>query len=494
MSNGQSETKQEKFQIKNSNENGNKKVIRQDRMNLEVGKAWVEIYQHKYEIYNISCFGCAFIIPKDLAIELRNYIDLKNKTRLPARILYESIVIQDVNLLFVRELIDKNYNGEESVWVFESMDGPFNLSKLESLEKSQAIVNSQKDFQQKRTTIPDNLRFMVFEMQDWFENLKKMITQIEQDEFGIMSLQTFEDKTNMIEHISIYLGNIIPEMYSKIPDLIKDMNANDQENFKIFAREILGSYVYGAPFAARAYHKPRGYAGDYEMMNHLYTNETMGNTLFDQCMHRYLVEEPAGRAVKNRAVYLADKINNIIVNSKNNRPVKIASIASGPGVEVQFLLDNLKDIQGRDVEFYFIDQDIESLKYAQKKIISKDRFVKSGFKFNFINNAVKNIIADGLDDQGFDLIYSAGLFDYFSSPVARIAAEKIYEALSENGVLVIGNFNVGISTTPLMETLLDWNLIYRSKKDMEILFGGIGKAVEIENEPLNINLFANIIK
>ncbi len=87
-----------------------------------------------------------------------------------------------------------------------------------------------------------------------------------------------------------------------------------------FAREQVGYLVYGAPFANRAYYKPRGYAGDYEMMNHLYRDELVGKTLFDQCMHKYFIDEPAGAAVKNRGQYLFEKITELFKSTPlNNR-------------------------------------------------------------------------------------------------------------------------------------------------------------------------------
>src|SRR5207253_6912500 len=118
-----------------------------------------------------------------------------------------------------------------------------------------------------------------------------------------------------------------------------------------FIREQLGPYIYGAPFAARAYYKPRGYAGDYEMMNHLYRSEVTGKTLFDQCVHKYFVDEPAGVAVKNRGYYLVEKLTQIFRAHPAHEPLKIISIASGPAVEQQLFLQGGKEFYGRPVSF-----------------------------------------------------------------------------------------------------------------------------------------------
>ena len=52
--------------------------------------------------------------------------------------------------------------------------------------------------------------------------------------------------------------------------------------------------------AARFFHKPLGYAGDFEMMNMLYRNESLGDTLFGQALSRVILDCDAARAVRHR--------------------------------------------------------------------------------------------------------------------------------------------------------------------------------------------------
>ena len=52
------------------------------------------------------------------------------------------------------------------------------------------------------------------------------------------------------------------------------------------------------PFAARCFHKPLGYAGDFEMMNMLYRNESLGDTLVGRSLSRVLLDSDAGQAVR----------------------------------------------------------------------------------------------------------------------------------------------------------------------------------------------------
>ena len=65
------------------------------------------------------------------------------------------------------------------------------------------------------------------------------------------------------------------------------------------------------------------------------------------------------------------------------------------------------------------------------------------------------MIAEGLDNS-YDLIYSAGLFDYLNDRVVRTAGARLVDALAPGGTAVIGNFDVANPTRPLMEHVRAW--------------------------------------
>ncbi len=122
------------------------------------------------------------------------------------------------------------------------------------------------------------------------------------------------------------------------------------------------------------------------------------------------------------------------------------------------------------------------------------RRTSSPVKLNFIHKAIKNVITRGLQESNFDLIYSAGLFDYFSDPVAQMGAKALFKRLKPGGRLIIGNFNLTTPNQFAMRLALDWSLIYRSFDDLKRLFGDLGGVLSIEQEPEGVNLFCVIRK
>ncbi|MNT52042.1 hypothetical protein D3C72_1890480 [compost metagenome] len=163
-------------------------------------------------------------------------------------------------------------------------------------------------------------------------------------------------------------------------------------------------------------------------------------------------------------------------------------------MEQQIFLNQGKEFYGRPAEFTCLDQDEESLKHAQRQLQSLEMSVKSGFDYKFNNMAIRNVIGRGLPEKDYDLIYSAGLFDYFTERVARAAAVKMIASVKPGGHVVIGNFSKNNPSVPFMELILDWHLIYRSEDDLLRIFQGLGSKIWVEKEPLGINLFLVIRK
>ncbi len=111
----------------------------------------------------------------------------------------------------------------------------------------------------------------------------------------------------------------------------------------------------------------------------------------------------------------------------------------------------------------------------------------------FYNWGVKNILKNGFSFGNVDLIYSAGVYDYFSDKVCIKLTQKFYSLLNPDGKIIIGNFNVDTPEYLVRTIILDWNLIQRDEKTLKSIFSTIGK-IKIEREPLNINLFVIISK
>ncbi len=75
------------------------------------------------------------------------------------------------------------------------------------------------------------------------------------------------------------------------------------------------------------------------------------------------------------------------------------------------------------------------------------------------------------------MIYSVGLLDYLSDRRARMLVQRLYDALSPGGLLIIGNMNeTALSNLWPMEFIADWTLQYRGEAEMSAWAQGLGAA------------------
>jgi SAM-dependent methyltransferase len=147
----------------------------------------------------------------------------------------------------------------------------------------------------------------------------------------------------------------------------------------------------------------------------------------------------------------------------------------------------------KNTKFVLLDQDEGSLKQAQLNIKTALNRSSKSAECEFLNLPIKKIVSgqNELKTQ-FDLVYSAGLFDYFEDDFASMAANELKKLLNNDGQLIIGNFDLSTPNQFGMALVFDWNLIYRTGEDLTRIFSRPGSRLRIESEEAQVNLFCII--
>ena len=186
----------------------------------------------------------------------------------------------------------------------------------------------------------------------------------------------------------------------------------------------------------------------------------------------------------------------ICLKNNHEKEFKVLSVACGPAWEIQDFLKNSE--YKHKVGLTLLDQDAEAINEAKKGIAKIE--TKQPFSVNFIQESVRVLLKTkepSLNYGKFQFIYSMGLFDYLTQPVAQAIAQKLYSMLSpENGVLIIGNYHKKNESRIYMEYLLDWVLFYRDEESMiELTEDFPGKfKTEIGFEPSGCQMFLKITR
>lgn len=225
--------------------------------------------------------------------------------------------------------------------------------------------------------------------------------------------------------------------------------------------------------------KPYGYAGDFEIIDRIYQQEIINEDY--RTWDIYSLNHPAAQAVRNRKRYfkklMSDKFS-------DTNQLRMLNAASGPARDLyETFLEKEED---RHLEVTCVEMDANAISFASK--------LNAPFLDNisFIN---KNIFRFETSVQ-YDVVWSAGLFDYFDDRAFVLLLKKFGKWTKSGGEVIIGNFNDEHNPSRVfMEVFGEWHLNHRSPEkliNLALQAGFMPEQISVGKEPENINLFLHI--
>ncbi len=445
------------------------KLIRQDRLKGSA-ELLLRIDNKTYEIFDYSQTGVSILSEAAFG-----------KT-LDAEICLNDMPIAPVKLKWVRNEGDK---GEQKVcFVCENCIVP--VHKISASFSAYRLYSETESKIHETAEIPESFRLKVYQLKSFLSKMEKSINDSLRINSQTVSAYQYEYEDSFIQCLASNLTNKLFDLVDCLEGLTK--KENDPVylcSLKFFRDEM--SKLYDSNVANRFLNKPLGYAGDFEMMNLIYHEHSRANGPMQRIFDMICTNHPHAKSVRNRVHYLNEKIKKKMAES--DRPIRVLSVASGPAEEIKHFVKESDQSSLDRVKFVLLDQDAQSLQYAQMNILNVARDLGKNVELELVNLGIKHI-AKGKMESRFDLIYSSGLFDYLSDDFARHTASKLFELLEEGGRLAIGNFDYNGRNKISMSLLFNWELIYRSKDDLINLFKSVSPSLYIESEKLGINLFA----
>jgi len=235
-----------------------------------------------------------------------------------------------------------------------------------------------------------------------------------------------------------------------------------------------------SPAVARVRQRPRGYMGDFRMMEDIYRHADGANGMGG--WSRIYQTLPAVQAVRNRKAFFVTLFGEMV--SAGREEIRLLDVGSGPAREVVEAIETHHPDPHRTV-IDLVDTDDEALQHATTLL--KPRIADG----QVVNIHQRNVV--GFRPRGsYDLIWSAGLFDYLEDRIAVSLLRRLWPRLAEGGRLVVGNFHPRNPTRTIMEWLGGWFLIHRTEAELLSLAASAGipaTACQINTEPLGINCF-----
>jgi extracellular factor (EF) 3-hydroxypalmitic acid methyl ester biosynthesis protein len=369
-----------------------------------------------------------------------------------------------------------------------------NLEKLQADFQNLPLILSYKDnIDQKFKDYTSDLIYDLRVYKTFFDNLD-LEYQFEPDHIKNEVQQAImrTEGEKLLNYMDIKLDEL------KL--LVKNYRKRDHEQHGFFFRKQLQDFIHSSAFMKRCNVKPRGYAGDSVMMSMIYSRSYYGESTFEKLMHKHPIEVSAAQAVRNRRRLIIDILNNIQSNRSHETTEKmnVLSVACGPAYETQDILKTPEDCQ--KYHFFLLDQDQKALTEAAEIISKKENELKTKISTTILNDSVRTMLAlsrlkKKWEVTKFPFIYSLGLFDYLTPPVAKAVLGNLFQLLEPGGEMVVGNFHVSNPNKHYMEYWVDWVLYHRTEDDLLDMMTDISTAeTKIIFEETGSQMFLHVKK
>jgi SAM-dependent methyltransferase len=241
----------------------------------------------------------------------------------------------------------------------------------------------------------------------------------------------------------------------------------DREEWHMFCLEALRSHplrelLQQCPYSRHSYARPRGYAGDAELIDYAYSERATTASPLGKAIYHFLYRQSGPQSVRERRMILAREIDAVAARV---RAPRVLSVACGHLREAE----QSRAVARRHVgEFIAFDQDELSLAEVARQ--------HPGGLVRPVCDTVRSIVLGRSTFKNLDLIYSAGLYDYLSTCTAQRLTRQLFGMLRPGGRLVVANFAPNTLDAGYLEAFMDWWLVYRDEDQMRTLTAEIEPA------------------
>ncbi len=337
-----------------------------------------------------------------------------------------------------------------------------------TLESRLAVLQEQQE------RLPVEWRAAVGDLRQLIEGVRAELDAIEQDE-ARDPMRLADEEAELFAGLSARWGSEYYGAVARLHALSQDFDDRTNALACGYASSAIMPLLMSCPIHRRAYEKPLGYAGDYRMMELLCADELSGEGLFGRFLHLTMQNYTLGRTVRARQVVMRDAVR-AAIDAPGDEPVRVLAVAAGPALELRRLLEETGPLE-RSVELVLLDQDPSAHEAAHRhltRILLQRHHGTLPVTVQCVHYSVRQLLKPQTPEElrirdslgTFDLIYSAGLYDYLPDLVAQRLTTLLYARLRPGGRLLVGNMVETADTTWVLHFVLGWALLYRTHESM----------------------------
>lgn len=250
-----------------------------------------------------------------------------------------------------------------------------------------------------------------------------------------------------------------------------------QRQLKEFFRATLNPWLIKNDFVRRCLEKPRGYPGDYLMMEIGYQDVVTGRKLDNKFFDRYFFDKYHSiflRKEKLKQILMAlIKDSNAISGKRGRSPFEIMTLGGGPAREWFELDKEMQNQKIRAVHLTYLDQDKEAMSFAKKRLNPNNLVEKRRFLRMSLIEFSKPVSSTLSKDGSYDVIYGLGIADYFHDQFLSAIIAKACSLLKNGGKFILTHKDSNSFPMEPADWLCDWTFVHRSEKQFEALIKSV---------------------
>jgi extracellular factor (EF) 3-hydroxypalmitic acid methyl ester biosynthesis protein len=349
---------------------------------------------------------------------------------------------------------------------------------------------------QKMYNIRPEFKIAVADMQTFLTDMRLWFEQVELNVRSMPSGSRLSAERDIAAELGQSTTPALTALFEKFEHALTGLDLDLEPAHQSFSRRQLHPALLCAPFLYRAYFKPLGYAGDYEMVNMIARDPLEGGSLFAKILNLWFLQQAPAEAHRNRIKYLTGQLSQEILRSlKTGRPLRILSVGCGPAQEVQcFLKENPL---AKNSDFTLLDFNSETLAHVESVLTELKRRLGLTTPIKCIKKSVHHILKESgksverTADDLYDLVYCAGLFDYLTDSVCRKLTGIFYEWLAPGGLLVTTNVDALNPRRITMDYIMEWHLNYRNSAEFSSLRPDRipAEACKLKSDETGVNIY-----
>lgn len=293
----------------------------------------------------------------------------------------------------------------------------------------------------------------------FINQVKSYITTIaaisEEARKGSITAETAQSRIDKISNNLVFSGH---QLEKTVQDKLIALEIR-----KAF-RLLLGPWIYQSRLMKHSFEKPRGYPGDYLLLERIYDNEPIApNGSLAGYLDRYFLGNAYAESVRKRKDKTLELLRTCLDTSDSI--VTGLNLACGSCREIRELMAQ-EDRYANKLRLTALDQDSDALNFSQQMLHS----VAPRWSMHFIQEDILNLIREpekfAKDLGRQDVIYSIGLADYLPDRVLKKLVKFSVELLRPRGRLILAHKDRERDEhAPLPpEWFCDWHFYERNEK------------------------------